>query len=147
MHNISGDIMEELPKKAKAVMGLYATATTIAESSLVFLGLNRDDFIVILVSLLIAATVGSYVYIVLYFRHYKYFISGSVIIIKKGALFKRRHLIYVDKISTITIHENFMHRWFSLCTIFFHVQGSVIKLSFVPIEKSEKLQEILDSRN
>ncbi len=139
--------MEELPQKAKAVMGIYATATTLAQGTVAFFGFSRDDFIVILVMLLIVATVGSYVYIVLYFRHYRYSISDGVIIIKKGALFKRRHLIYVSKISTITIHETFVHRWFKLCTIFFHVQGSVVKLSFVPIEKSESLKEILDSRD
>ncbi|MDO4747566.1 MAG: PH domain-containing protein [Eubacteriales bacterium] len=147
MHNIYGDIMEELPQKAKAAMGIYATAVTVAQGSFAFFGLGRDDFIVILVALLITAVVGSYVYIVLFFRHYQYFIADGVIIIKKGALFKRRHLIYIDKISTITIHENFVHRWFKLCTIYFHVQGSVVRLSFVPIEKSDKLQKILDSRN
>lgn len=147
MHNILGDVMEELPSKAKAVMGIYATAATLAQSSVAFFGFNRDDFVVIFSALIITATVGSYVYIKLYFRHYKYFISGDVIIIKKGALFKRRHLIYVNKISTVTVHENFIHRWFNLCTVFFHVQGSVVKLSFVPIEKSEKLKEILDSRD
>ncbi|MBQ8860932.1 MAG: PH domain-containing protein [Ruminococcus sp.] len=139
--------MEELPQKAKAVMGIYGAAATLAQGTVAFFGFKRDDFIVILVALLIVATVGSYVYIVLYFKHYRYFISDGVIIIKKGALFKRRHLIYVSKISTITIHETFVHRWFKLCTIFFHVQGSVVKLSFVPIEKSESLKEILDSRD
>lgn len=139
--------MENLPNKAKAVMGIYATAVTVAQGSVAFFGFNRDDFVVILITLLLSATILSYVYIVLYFRHYRYYISDGVIIIKKGAIFKRRHLIYVDKISTITIHENFLHRWFKLCTIFFHVQGSVIKLSFVPIEKSKSLQEILDSRH
>lgn len=147
MHNIFGDVMEELPQKAKAVMGIYGAAATLAQGTVAFFGFKRDDFIVILVALLIVATVGSYVYIVLYFKHYRYFISDGVIIIKKGALFKRRHLIYVSKISTITIHETFVHRWFKLCTIFFHVQGSVVKLSFVPIEKSESLKEILDSRD
>lgn len=147
MHNIFGDVMEELPQKAKAVMGIYGAAATLAQGTVAFFGFNRDDFIVILVALLIVATVGSYVYIVLYFKHYRYFISDGVIIIKKGALLKRRHLIYVSKISTITIHETFVHRWFKLCTIFFHVQGSVVKLSFVPIEKSESLKEILDSRD
>ena len=139
--------MEELPQKAKAVMGIYGAAATLAQGTVAFFGFKRDDFIVILVALLIVATVGSYVYIVLYFKHYRYFISDGVIIIKKCALFKRRHLIYVSKISTITIHETFVHRWFKLCTIFFHVQGSVVKLSFVPIEKSESLKEILDSRD
>lgn len=147
MHNIFGDVMEELPQKAKAVMGIYGAAATLAQGTVAFFGFKRDDFIVILVALLIVATVGSYVYIVLYFKHYRYFISDGVIIIKKGALFKRRHLIYVSKISTITIHETFVHRWFKLCTIFFHVQGSVVKLSFVPIEKSESLKEILDNRD
>ena len=70
-----------------------------------------------------------------------------MIVIKKGALFKRRHLIYVDKISTITIHESFVHRWFKLCTIYFHVQGSVVRLSFVPVDKSDELKKILDSRH
>ncbi len=139
--------MEELPQKAKAVMGIYGAAATLAQSSVAFFGFDRDDFVVILVSLFIVASVGSYVYIVLFFRHYKYFIADGVIIIKKGALFKRRHLIYVDKISTITIHESFVHRWFKLCTIYFHAQGSVVRLSFVPIEKSAQLQKILDSRN
>lgn len=139
--------MEDLPNKAKAVMGIYATAVTVAQGSVAFFGIRRDDFVVILITLLIVATASSYVYIVLFFRHYKYYLGDGVIIIKKGAIFKRRHLIYVDKISTITIHENFVHRWFKLCTIFFHVQGSVIKLSFVPIEKSHSLQEILDSRH
>ncbi len=139
--------MEELPQKAKAVVGIYSAAATLAQTSVAFFGFKRDDFIVILVALFIIATASSYVYIVLFFRHYRYFISDGVIIIKKGALFKRRHLIYIDKISTITIHESFVHRWFKLCTIYFHAQGSVVRLSFVPIEKSVKLQEILDSRN
>ncbi|MBQ7134067.1 MAG: PH domain-containing protein [Ruminococcus sp.] len=142
-----GDVMEELPSKAKAVVGIYGAAATLAQTSAAFFGFDREDFIVILVSLFIAGAVGSYVYIVLFFRHYRYFISDGVIIIKKGALFKRRHLIYIDRISTITIHESFVHRWFKLCTIYFHAQGSVVRLSFVPIEKSDKLQEILDSRN
>lgn len=138
--------MEELPQKAKAVMGIYATALTVAQGSVAFLGINRDDFIVILVASIIVALASSYVYIVLFFRHYRYYVSNGVIIIKKGALFKRRHLVYVDKISTITIRESFVHRWFKLCTIYFHVQGSIVRLSFVPIEKSVELQEILDSR-
>lgn len=142
-----GDVMEELPNKAKAVMGIYGAAITVAETSVAFLGFGRDDFIVILVALLVAATVGSYVYIVLFFRHYRYFISDGVIIIKKGALFKRRHLIYVDKISMITVRESFAHRIFGLCTVWFHVQGSVVRLSFVEVEKSDELQKILDSRN
>ncbi len=139
--------MEELPQKAKVVMGIYGVASTLAQSSVAFFGFNRDDFVVILVALLVVSTVGSYVYIVLFFRHYRYFISDGVVVIKKGALFKRRHLIYIDKISTITIHESFVHRWFDLCTIYFHVQGSVVRLSFVSVEKSEKLKEILDSRH
>lgn len=147
MHNIFGDIMEELPQKAKAVMGIYATALTVAQGSAAFLGFNRDDFIVILVAVLVVAIVSSYVYIVLFFRHYRYYVSDGVIIIKKGALFKRRHLIYVNKISLVTIHESFVHRCFGLCTVWFHVQGSIVKLSFVPIEKSEQLQKILDSRD
>ncbi|MBR4115332.1 MAG: PH domain-containing protein [Bacteroidales bacterium] len=142
-----GDIMEELPQKAKVVMGIYGAASTLAQSSFAFFGFNRDDFIVILVALFVASTVGSYVYIVLFFRHYRYYISDGVVVIKKGALFKRRHLIYVDKISTITIHESFVHRWFSLCTIYFHVQGSVVRLSFVSVEKSDELQKILDSHH
>ena len=147
VNNTVGDIMEELPQKAKAVMGIYGAATALAQSSVAFFGFDREDFIVIFVSLLIAASVGSYVYIVLFFRHYRYFISDGVIIIKKGALFKRRHLIYVDKISTITVHESFVHRFFGLCTIYFHAQGSVVRLSFVSVEKSVQLQEILDSRH
>lgn len=147
VNNKIGDNMEELPQKAKAVMGVYATAVSVAQGTVALFGIGRDDFIVILVALLVSASVGSYVYIVLFFRHYRYFISDGVIVIKKGALFKRRHLIYVDKISTITIHENIVHRLFGLCTIFFHVQGSVIKLSFVEIEKSEQLQKILDNRH
>ena len=139
--------MEELPQKAKVVMGIYGAASTLAQSSVAFFGFNRDDFIVILVALFIASTVGSYVYIVLFFRHYRYYICDNVIVIKKGALFKRRHLIYVDKISTITIHESFVHRWFKLCTIYFHVQGSVVRLSFVPVDKSDELKKILDSRH
>ena len=147
MYNTFGDIMEELPKKAKTVMGLYATATSVVQSVITFFTLNRDDIIVFSVMIFIVATVGSYVYVVLCFRHYRYYVSDGVIIIKKGALFKRRHLIYVDKISTITIHESFVHRWFKLCTIYFHVQGSVVRLSFVEIEKSEQLKKILDSRH
>lgn len=138
--------MEELPQKAKAVMGIYATALTVAQGSVAFFGIKRDDFIVILVALIVSAVAGSYVYIVLFFRHYRYYVSDGVIIIKKGALFKRRHLIYVDKISLITVHESFVHRWFKLCTVWFHVQGSVVRLSFVTVEKSEQLQKILDSR-
>ena len=147
VHNICGDIMEELPSKARAVMGIYGAATTLAQTSIAFFGFNREDFIVILVALFIASTVGSYVYIVLFFRHYRYYICDNMIVVKKGALFKRRHLIYVDKISTITIHESFVHRWFKLCTIYFHVQGSVVRLSFVPVDKSDELQKILDSRH
>ncbi len=147
MHNIFGDIMEELPQKAKAVMGIYATALTVAQGSVAFLGFNRDDFIVILVAVIIVALVSSYVYIVLFFRHYRYYVSDGVIIIKKGALFKRRHLLYVKEISHITISETFVHRWFKLCTIWFYMQGRAVKLSFVPIEKSEQLQKILDSRD
>lgn len=139
--------MEELPKKAKAVMGIYAAATTVAEGTALFFGIGTDDFIVILVTFIIVAVVSSYVYIVLYFRHYKYSVSDGVIIIKKGALFKRRHLIYIDKISLITVKENFVHRWFSLCTVWFYVQGSVVRMPYVPIEKSAELQEILDSRH
>ncbi len=147
VNNNFGDTMEELPQKAKAVMGIYGAVATLTQSSVAFFRFNKDDFIVIFVALFIVAAVGSYVYIVLFFRHYRYYICDGVIIIKKGALFKRRHLIYVDKISTITIHESFVHRWFKLCTIYFHAQGSVIRLSFVPIEKSVSLQKILDSRN
>lgn len=147
VHNICGDIMEELPQKAKAVMGIYGAVATLTQSSVAFFRFNKDDFIVILVVLFVASTVGSYVYIVLFFRHYRYYIRDDVIVIKKGALFKRRHLIYVDKISTITIHESFVHRWFKLCTIYFHVQGSVVRLSFVPVDKSDELQKILDSRH
>ncbi len=139
--------MEELPKKAKAVMGIYAAATTAAQSTALFFGIDTEDIVVLTVAALIAATVGSYVYIVLYFRHYRYSVSDGVIIIKKGALFKRRHLVYVDKISSVTIRENFVHRIFGLCTIFFYVQGNVIRLSFVPVEKSHDLQKILDSRH
>ncbi|MBQ8057089.1 MAG: PH domain-containing protein [Ruminococcus sp.] len=139
--------MEELPQKAKAVMGIYGAVATLTQSSVAFFRFNKDDFIVILVALFVASTVGSYVYIVLFFRHYRYYIRDDVIVIKKGALFKRRHLIYVDKISTITIHESFVHRWFKLCTIYFHAQGSVVRLSFVPVNKSDELQKILDSRH
>jgi len=139
--------MEELPKKAKAVMSIYAAATTVAEGTALFFGIGTEDFVVILVALLIAATVSSYVYIVLYFRHYKYSICDGVIIIKKGALFKKRHLVYVDKISLVTVKENFVHRWFSLCTVWFYVQGTVVRLPFVPLEKSDELQKILDSRH
>ncbi len=142
-----GDVMQELPSKAKAVMGIYGAAVTVAESSVAFFGFNRDDFIVILALLFVAASVGSYVYIVLFFRHYRYYISDGVIIIKKGALFKRRHLIYVDRISMITVRESFVHRWFGLCTVWFHAQGSVVRLSFVEVEKSDELQKILDSRH
>ena len=142
-----GDVMQELPSKAKAVMGIYGAAVTVAESSVAFFGFNRDDFIVIFAMLFIVASVGSYVYIVLFFRHYRYYISDGVIIIKKGALFKRRHLIYVDRISMITVRESFIHRWFSLCTVWFHAQGSVVRLSFVEVEKSHELQKILDSRH
>ena len=142
-----GDVMEELPQKAKAVMGIYGAAATLAQSSVAFFGINRDDFSVILVALIVVGLVSSYVYIVLFFRHYRYYIDDGMIIIKKGALFKRRHLIYIDKISLVTIRETFVHRWFKLCTIWFNVQGSVIRLSFVPIEKSDKLQKILDSHH
>ncbi len=138
--------MEDLPQKAKAVMAIYAVAATVAQGAALFFSVDTDDIVVILVALVIVAIVSSYVYIVLYFRHYKYFVSDGVIIIKKGALFKRRHLIYVDKISLITVKENFVHRWFSLCTIWFYVQGSVVRLPFVPIEKSDDLKKILDSR-
>ncbi len=140
-------LMEELPKKAKAVMGIYATAISAAEGTALFFGFGKEDMVVLFVAVIIVATVLSYVYIVLYFKNYKYYISDGMIIIKKGALFKRRHLIYMDKISLITIKENFVHRWFSLCTIWFNVQGSVVRLSFVPIEKSVQLKKILDSRN
>ena len=139
--------MEELPKKAKAVMGIYAVAISALEGTVTFLGLHRDDIIVITVAVVIVALASSYVYIVLFFRHYRYSICDGVIIIKKGALFKRRHLIYMDKISLITIRETFVHRWFGLCTIWFHAQGSIVRLSFVPVEKSEQLQKILDSRH
>lgn len=139
--------MQELPGKAKTVMGIYSAAVTVAQSSVAFLGFNRDDFIVILVTLFVVASVGSYVYVVLFFRHYRYYISDGVIIIKKGALFKRRHLIYVDRISMITVRESFVHRIFGLCTVWFHAQGSVVRLSFVEVEKSEQLQKILDSRH
>lgn len=140
-------IVEELPKKAKSVMGIYATAVAAAEGTAVFFGFGKDDMIVFFVFAVILATALSYIYIVLYFKNYRYYISDGMIIIKKGALFKRRHLIYVDKISLITVKENFVHRWFSLCTIWFNVQGSVVRLSFVPVEKSEQLKEILDSRH
>lgn len=139
--------MEELPKKAKAVMGIYAVAVSFTQGVATFFGLHRDDIIVFAVAVFVVALVSSYVYIVLFFRHYRYMVSDGVIIIKKGALFKRRHLIYMDKISLITIRETFVHRWFGLCTIWFHAQGSIVRLSFVPVEKSEQLQKILDSRH
>ena len=139
--------MEELPKKAKAVMGIYATASALAQGTALFLGFKTEDYIVLFVALGVALTVGTYVYVVLYFKNYRYSVSDSVIIIKKGALFKRRHLVYVEKISTVTVYESFLHRWFDLCTVVFHVQGSTVRLSFVEVEKSVKLQEILDSRD
>lgn len=139
--------MEELPKKAKAVMGIYAVASTVAQGAALFFSIGTDDLIVIFVSIVIAATVLAYVYIILYFRHYKYSVCDSVIIIKKGALFKKRHLVYVDKISLVTVRENFVHRWFSLCTVTFYVQGTVVRLPFVPLEKSDELKKILDSRH
>lgn len=139
--------MEELPKKAKVIMGIYATAFSITQGVITFFGLHRDDIIVFSVAVFVVALVSSYVYIVLFFRHYRYKVTDGVIIIKKGALFKRRHLIYMDKISLITIRETFVHRWFGLCTIWFHVQGSVVRLSFVPVDKSEQLKKILDSRH
>ena len=140
-------LMEELPKKAKAVMGIYAVAISALEGTVTFFGLHRDDIIVITVAVVIVALASSYFYIVLFFRHYRYSICDGVIIIKKGALFKRRHLIYINKISSITVRESFVHRWFKLCTIIFYVQGTVIRLSFVPVEKSAHLKEILDSRD
>ena len=147
VNNTFGDVMEELPKKAKAVMGIYAVAVSVTQSVVTFFGLHRDDIIVWSVAVFVVALTWSYVYIVLFFRHYRYMITDGMIIIKKGALFKRRHLIYIDQISLITIRETFVHRWFGLCTIWFHAQGSVVRLSFVPVEKSEQLKEILDSRH
>lgn len=147
VYNIIGDNMEELPQKAKTVMGIYATAVTAIEGTAAYIGANRDDLIVILAAVVVIAAVSSYVYIRLYFKHYRYCIDNGVITIKKGALFKRRHLIYVDKISSITISENFVQRWFGLCTVWFHMSGNVVKLSYVLIEKSDELQKVLDSRD
>lgn len=143
----TGDIMEHLPKSAKAVMGVYATAATITQGTVAYFGFDREDFLVIMVALFIATVVGTFVYTKLYFKHYGYSCEDGVIIIKKGALFKKRHLVYIDKISSITISENVLHRVFKLCTVYFHMQGTIIRLPFVSVEKSRSLQEILDSRN
>lgn len=145
VHNNCGDHMEKLPEKAKGVVGIYSAVVTFIESVGLFFGVSREDFIVWLVALLVVATVWTYVYIVLFFRHYRYSIKNGVVKIQKGALFKRRHLVYLEKVSMITVKENFVHRWFSLCTVYFYVQGSVVKLSFVEKDKSEVLKEILDS--
>lgn len=140
--------MEELPKKAKAVMGIYATAATIAEGTAVYFNASKDDLIITMVTVTVVLAVASYVYIRLYFKNYRYLISDGVIKIKKGAFFfKRRHLIYVKKISNITVSENFVQRIFGLCTVWFHMSGSVVKLSYVAVEKSDELQKILYDRN
>ncbi len=137
--------MEQLPKSARAVMGVYATAATLTQGAVAYFGFNREDFVLIMIGILLATLVGTLVYARLYFKHYGYKYENGVIIIKKGALFKKRHLVYVDKISSITISENIIHRIFSLCTVYFHTQGGIVRLPFVLTEKSLSLQKILDS--
>lgn len=145
VYNNIGDSMEELPQKAKGLMGIYNALVKFLKSVANFLGISREEFAVFFSILIIAAVVGVCIYIFLFFRHYRYTLQKGVIKIQKGALFKRRHLVYLDKVSMITVKENFVQRLFSFCTVYFYVQGSVVKLPFVRKNKSAELKEILDS--
>ena len=139
--------MQALQTRTKDIVGLFSELTEFLKNVLVSFGISREGFVVFLCVVVLALAVFLAVYFVLFFRHYRYTIENNVIKIRKGALFKRRHLLYLDKIGMITVKENFVQRMFSLCTVYFYVQGTEFRLSFVNKDSSDKLKEILDSRD
>lgn len=139
--------MEELPVRARTVMTVYSVGSLAAPAAFVIFEAYKREILIIGFLLVTVILVSAYFYVRLYFRHYRYHISDSVIVVKKGAAFKRRCLIYTEKIGSMTVSENFILRRFGLCTVWLRASGGTVKLSFLQKDRSDRLYEILENRD
>lgn len=130
---------EELPDKARWVVTGYSVAVIVFQAGAVFFEAYKRELIALGVVVILALAIGGYFYVKFFFKHYRYHISDELVVVKKGNFFRRRCAIYREQVGCVTLSQGPIQRRMGLCTVWFHIPGGIVKLSYVKKDRVDLL--------